>query len=1506
MKKTTLWISRFFLAGTVCLLSAGGYAADKAETETAADVFRIESAALHADGPDAELCLYFSDAIDVDDRARYLPFIELRHEGKKEKLSAKDISLTPTALCVQNLEHRAPYNFLFRKIKSVAGDRLAKDYEVDFTVPDRKPSLAFVSDSTLALLPRHSKAATNEASVGMKHLLRSVNVDRTHLTLYKIAERAALFGAWQPFTLSHLSPLESLYYVRTNGQVVFESDVVFGQEANAEQTIDAPLPADAALTPGLYFLAAAPKDQNPKDPNVKQIKPSFFAGQWFLVSDMRLMAARLPEGIKVFASNLATHKPEAAVAVQLFGRDGEVIGEVKTGADGSALMGVPDKKKDKIALLTGESTGGDVDMFDVSRERVIDSEKLGTVAFLHLDREAYQSGSTANVTLRATNGEGQSLLLKNSALKLLRSDRRLYASQPVEADKAGVHVLSVALPLAGKADTWILSWQREDGSVIAETPFTLRPGATGVKLDLRAPHDETSEGANAALALRALDAQGQPLAFMPGKVIVRGMARDVKGVDAYSFGVAPADNAPVLREIAFMTGADGRANVNVPVEKGGLWDALSLEASLEKEGVLAQTVVPVKRFSSLIGLKPLRDGPTFAENSVAQFDAIAVDANGKRRAEGDLYYLVYEEGRSFEWFASEGHWDYKPLPLHRRVGGGLLAIGASGNAMIRWPVTTGQYMLEITSAGGQVLARQSFEAGRLPSLPEADFAAARLRWKQMPQTFEEGKESKLALELDAPAFVGFVVSDGKTRHVLNRFMPEGTNDVAFAVGEDWQDRAFVAVQAQFLDSVVPGTLGQIVPVAQPRHDLGLKATPPHSLTAGSVAFVPVKIQKLHGKKPSFVTVVATPFVSSGETVFPATPAETVQLDAEGRGKVKVVVPNFDGTMRLSLAAWDESGAYGETSVTVPVQSPLTVVGSAPEQLMPGDKVQMALTLTNGSTAGSYEYELSLPPEVAAQEPTKGKIVLAKGVSQPLSFTLAARVAGEAVIGFTVRGPEGVLYTAQWPMAVLGQRELAWTSRAQNFETDKQTTLEPFATNADGQSVRFWAPFAVPDLSRAMQKVSASLPHTTEEIALWLETTRLWADEMRAFGVVSAPRLARLRAASIRALQFRQNDDGGFPAVNGDAPSDMASTAAALIALQDEAAQPSALAAAWLQTKLQNTWFDESEREVRIKGAEALARAHRADLSNLRYLAETSRDKALSPEASALLGLALVEGGDSEAAKPWIEKAQAALPSLTDKDQAVGFWRVLRALAMDERMNPEALRAFVTAHAEKLNAAGSPEEAAYGLQAFAGAAMRFGTWSVFIDGQKVKGYGLTLADEPALASGKTPALVAKQPLVLNVFTPSKDKAAPVDKGDPEASLQRTFLKRDGGHFDFDLSLMTSDAYVLLLQGDAKDKSGAAVRVVLPETSALTLLPPEDPALMRVHFAWMPESLSRVEAVSSGPSGTVLTVTPTNGTFRLALLVKPQRKGNFTLPPCRLLDAEGTLVPVSQNAVTFSVW
>ncbi len=114
----------------------------------------------------------------------------------------------------------------------------------------------------------------------------------------------------------------------------------------------------------------------------------------------------------------------------------------------------------------------------------------------------------------------------------------------------------------------------------------------------------------------------------------------------------------------------------------------------------------------------------------------------------------------------------------------------------------------------------------------------------------------------------------------------------------------------------------------------------------------------------------------------------VQLDAKGNATIKVMVPDFNGTLRVAALVYGESD-YGNASAETIVRAPLVAEVSTPRIMAPGDTSTLTVDLQNFS-GGARDFNLKIdakPPLVVAD--TTHKITLADGAKKTLSFPLHA-------------------------------------------------------------------------------------------------------------------------------------------------------------------------------------------------------------------------------------------------------------------------------------------------------------------------------------------------------------------------------------------------------------------------------------------------------------------------------------------------------------------------------------
>lgn len=115
----------------------------------------------------------------------------------------------------------------------------------------------------------------------------------------------------------------------------------------------------------------------------------------------------------------------------------------------------------------------------------------------------------------------------------------------------------------------------------------------------------------------------------------------------------------------------------------------------------------------------------------------------------------------------------------------------------------------------------------------------------------------------------------------------------------------------------------------------------------------------------------------------------VQLDAKGIARVKLDVPDFNGTLRVSALVWS-GGKYGSRANETLVRAPVLAEASMPRVLAPGDKSNVTLDVQNFSgKPGTFKVQVDGigPLSVANGART---VKLAKEERTTLTFPLQAK------------------------------------------------------------------------------------------------------------------------------------------------------------------------------------------------------------------------------------------------------------------------------------------------------------------------------------------------------------------------------------------------------------------------------------------------------------------------------------------------------------------------------------
>ncbi len=454
--------------------------------------FRVLDYSVEADAASPRACIQFSEA--VAPKVDFSPFISIQGVDKPT------ITGSDTQICIEGLKHGETYTVTARRgIPARSGESLAAVAELSIYVRDRKADARFTGRAYV--LPR-----TGQRGIPVI----SVNTKKLNVQIVRIGDRSLLPSALESQFRRALSRYEIDRLAENQGAQIFKGELEVASELNKEVTTAFPIDeAIGDLRAGVYVMTAAPADISGR-PDYSNL-----ATQWFVISDLGLTAVTTDgDGLHVFVRDLGTANAVADADVKLLSKNNEVLGIVKTNAQGFAKFDaglVRGTGGQSPAVLIAERKGADYAFlsladspFDLADRGVAGRVTPGPLdAYIFAERGVYRSGETVHVTalLRDAKANAASVPL---TFILSRPDGAEDRRILITKDEAGGRSFDMPILSGAMTGTWRLrAYTDPKAPPVGEIAFLVEDYVPDrIEFDLKAQSPEIKRDAPAQVSSR--------------------------------------------------------------------------------------------------------------------------------------------------------------------------------------------------------------------------------------------------------------------------------------------------------------------------------------------------------------------------------------------------------------------------------------------------------------------------------------------------------------------------------------------------------------------------------------------------------------------------------------------------------------------------------------------------------------------------------------------------------------------------------------------------------------------------------------------------------------------------------------------------------------------------------------------------------------------------------------------------------------------------------------------
>lgn len=745
--------------------------------------------------------------------------------------------------------------------------------------------------------------------------------------------------------------------------------------------------------------------------------------------------------------------------------------------------------------------------------------------------------------------------------------------------------------------------------------------------------------------------------------------------------------------------------------------------------------LPYRTQPFAIGIKPRFGDDGVATGQEAGFDVITVDALGQPMTRSGLRADLVREDYRYYWYYDDGRWNYKLVirdstPLSSQALN--LAADQPGSVTQRG-LDWGHYRLDVLDPATGIASSARFTVGWFASPHEGDTPDQMKVTLDRPR-YQAGETAKIFVRAPFAGEVLLNVVGDRLWASRSVSVPAEGTTVEWPIPAEWGPGVYITATAfRPADNTAQRGPGRAIGLVWAGLDpaprtLNIALNAPTEWKPRQTVELPVTVTGLDPGQPAYLTVAAvdegilqlTDFISPNPVKYflgkrrlgmqlldlygklietggragqlnvggdadsrqlDGSGVRTVKtlalfsgpvtLDSNGQARIPLVLPDFNGQLRIMAVAWDRNRVgWAETAPLI--RDPLVARVYLPRFLAPEDQSQIAVAVQNlNAPPGEYRIRLSADRAVAVDEPAAFVFTVADAAVQnqeKRSFVLRGLQPGIGRIQLHLDGPNGFQLLRESEIGVRPAQTIvtAHTAKRLNpgdaLKLDKQLLSEYLPGTGQARLGFASRPnLNVPELLADLDRYPYGCLEQTTSRALPLlyfnQVAQVWVGQ----NATEAGLRARVQEAIQRILTL-QDAGGGFglwsPASEVEDWLSAFAMDFLVRARQEQYLVPESAyqhGLKHLQERLSADEFGEEALPWRAYDLYVLARVQKAAIGDLRYLHDNYLQKLPTALAQAQLGAALARYGELGRAK---EAFTAAL-NRTGRAQVRDYGTLLR-------------------------------------------------------------------------------------------------------------------------------------------------------------------------------------------------------------------------------------------------------